>query len=188
MALDSTAGVPCKVQAGDARKFYVWDSLHPASLWTSRIYFTRGGTPIANVAGSTNGNFHDFTLNATVTNSLMGTTGQYSVQWLIRYTESANSSNVETGARGGMTVIPNLAVTQTPSTARAMLADIDVALATLAADTTASVSFSGQSFSNAERGTLMRMRLELAAQVARENAALATAMGDSDGSVYQVRF
>lgn len=188
MALDTTAGVPCKIQAGDARSFYVLDSLHPASSWTSRIYFTRNGVPITNASGSANGNFHDFTLNAATTNALMGTTGQYSVQWFIRYTESANSSNVETGSRGAMTVIPNLAVTQTKSPAAQMLDAIDAALLTLASDPYASVSFSGQSYSNNNRADLLAFRTQVAAQVHRENIALATAMGEPDGSVYQTRF
>lgn len=188
MAVEIQAGVPCKIQAGDATIFQVTDSEHPATAWTGTIYFSRNGTPISNSASSANGTLHQFTLNGTVTNGLMGAMGKNSVQWMIRFTETGNASNIETGSTGSSVIIPNLSVTQTKSTAQTLLDALNTAIATVTANPYQTVSFNGQSVSFASLNVWLVERNRLMAEVQREQQALARITGQNDGSVYQVRF
>lgn len=184
MALDVTSGIPCKIQAGDAARFQLSDAEHPASLWTGTIYFARGQSALSNSNASANGNLHDFTLNGSVTNGLMGAMGKNTVQYMVRFTENANSANVETGVRGAIVIIPNLAANRTKSQAQTMLEQLEDAIAALEGPFS-SASFNGQSVTFEDRGRLIAYRTQLKAEINAEARDESSALDGPDGTLFQ---
>lgn len=185
MAVDTQSGVPCKFRSGDTVRFSYINSDHPASSWSAQFCLSRNGTAVSPVSATESGDEYIFTLSAATTAALSA--GTY--KWMIRYTETS-SSEVETGEQGILDVLPNLATSQSASTAQALLTLCEAQLTALLAsgDTFASVSFNGQSYSKRDIGQLMAQRDRLRAEVISERRAAALAAGENDGTVFQVRF
>lgn len=185
MPVETQSGVPCHVQSGDTVVFTIENPEYPPSAWSAQFFLNRNNTASTGVTATESGNTYTFTLSAAFTASLAPGTYTY----FIRYTETATNA-VYSEPRGQLTVLPNLAVNQTPSTAEAQLAlcnaRIDALLAT--GGELQSVSFNGQSFTRASIGSLFAIRDKLKAEVYRELRAKALMAGENDGTIYQARF
>ena len=185
MAVTTQSGVPCKIQSGDTIIFEITNADYSPSTHSAIIYFSRNGSAVLNVSGTESGSAYTFTLTAAQTAALAPGTHQ----WLIRYTVTADST-VETGESGIVAVLPNLAASQTASTAQALLTLLEAQLTTLmtSGDTYTSVSFNGQSYTKRDLTTLIPMRDNLRAEVIREKRAAALAAGRNDGRNFAIRF
>jgi FlaG/FlaF family flagellin (archaellin) len=185
MAIETLSGVPCKFRAGDTVRFSITNSDYPTDTYSASFCYSRNGTAGSPVAGTEEDGAYVFTLSAATTAAL--TAGTW--KWMVRYTQTT-SSEVVTGESGTGDARPHLAANQTASTAQTLLTALEAAITALlgTSDPFTSVSINGQSYTKANLGDYLRQRDKLKAEVIRERQAAALAAGESDGSLYQVRF
>lgn len=185
MAITTQSGVPCKIRAGDTVVFEITGTPYSPSTHSAALLLNRNGTAAAPVAATESGEKYTFTLTAAITGALAPGTWEYS----IRYTVTADGT-LETGECGILTVLPNLAVNQTPSTAQSLLTLVEARLAEMTASgqTFTSFSFNGQSATVRSMGEMIAYRDSLRREVIREKQAAAQAIGRNDGTVFQHRF
>ncbi len=183
MAITATDGVPQYLQGGDTIRFTFTDADHPPSLWSAIFYLSKNGTAITNFSATESGD--TYTVAITAAQSAALAPGLY--EWFVRFTETS-SSEIQSGATGTITVLPNLAASQTATTAQTMLTTLETCITSLAAGTNQSVSFNGQSYTKKDVGSLYRLRTMLQAEVVRERAAIDALKGVTGRSQYQVRF
>lgn len=183
MAITATDGVPQYIQSGDTTRFTFNDADHPTSLWSAILYVWRNSAAVTNFSATESGDTYTVAMTAAQTASL--SPGLY--EWFIRFTETS-SGEIQSGASGTFTVLPNLAATQTASTAATMLSTLETCITSLAAGTNQSVSFNGQSYTKKDIGQLYRLRTQLQAEVHRERAANDALKGVTGRDRYQVRF
>jgi len=148
---------------------------YPASAYSITLYLSLNGTAATNTAGSGSGTDWTFSLTSATTSNL--TAGVYDYAFYATKTADNSRSTAQTGQ---LTFIPNLAASQTPSTAQQLLTALNATILELSGSGNQSVSFNGQSFSKRDMTQLMAMRRELEAQVFREQRAAANLRGVVD--------
>lgn len=163
MAVETVSGLPAIIESGDTVIFTEVFTDFPAASWGVTLYVSLNGTAITNWAGSGSGSTYTFTLTAAQTAAL--TAGRYLFSFYALETATSQRALAKTGE---LNVIPNLAATQTASTAQTMLTNIETAISSLTSGVNQSVSFNGQSFTKKELGGLLRQRTSLQAEVIRE--------------------
>jgi len=163
MAVETVSGLPAIIESGDTVIFTEDFTDYPVSAWGVKLYVSLNGTAVTNWTGSGSGSTYTFTLTAAQTAAL--TAGRYLFAFYA--TETATSQR-ELAKTGELDVLPNLAATQTASTAQTLLTNIETAITALSSGENQSVSFNGQSFTKKDLGGLLRQRTQLQAEVIRE--------------------
>lgn len=130
------------------------------------------GSAAISVSGAASGDNFIFTIPSTIT-AAMGT-GQWTYGARVTL-----SGQVATAQAGDFTLLANYATTVEPSYAQQQLDAANAAFVLLVANTQSSVSFNGQSFSQASSGELLDIISRLKAMVAAEQAQLAGLRGDA---------
>lgn len=184
MAVTTHDCVPLTIQGGDRVQFRVAPGAFSSASWTGTFYLSRNGTAVANAVATADGTGYLVTLTAAATAAL--TPGAY--DYIFRVVATSPATDIETIEQGTLEVLPNLAATQSASTAQALLTALETAMATVVADSSASVSFNGQSFTQKDLGTLERLRTSLQAEVIREKNRAAAARGELRDGFIGVRF
>lgn len=186
MSVQTFSTVPPSFDAGSTIIINTTFSDYPSPTWAATLWLSRGSgietpTSYAGTTGS-NGSF-DFTLTATQTALL--SPDQY--RWIIKVTDG---TQVEVPALGqGVTnVLPNFATAQTPTTAQLLLVAINVSIAELLANPLSSTNFNGQSFVYKDLTMLMAKRVQIQAEVLREQQAIDRARGGKAAGRIGIRF
>lgn len=184
MAVETLSGIPCSIESGNTVIFEEGFSDFPASAWSATLFLSLNGTvnPTSWTA-SESGDTYTFTLTAANTAALAPGVWNYAIY----ATETATSQRA-TAKIGQIEVKPNLAASQSPSHAQAMVTALETVLQTFAATDKVSVSFNGQSFT---RANVIQYREEWAfwkAQLQRELAIAARQRGESTQKIYAPRF
>lgn len=175
MALSPTDGVPLQIEAGNSASFLLSYSDFSPSAYTLTFVVNSGTASPTSITATTSGTKFLVTISTTVSAALpLGV-----VPW-IAY---ASASGVRyTAGSGTITVLPNLAVAQTPSFAQAQVTRLETVLAEFTATSRKEVDFNGQKFVRADIGEYQKQYTYWKAIVAQEKAALARALGGSDPS------
>lgn len=184
MPVETLNGMPCQFTAGDTVIFQRQWSDFPNTTHTAKLWVQLAGQPAFSVDGTTSGGYFKFTIPAATTASL----AQNTYDWTIRVTEIADVTQVTTAETGQVFILPNPAVAQDPTDAETMVETLQTALASLAATTDQSVSFNGQSFTQASIAQYRQDLVFWQARVIRERAALARAKGNLTQAQQSPRF
>jgi len=181
MALDAIVGVPCSFESGNTVIFTEQFADYSPADWAATIYLSLNGVPVNNTTATESGVTYTFTIAATTTAAFQPGTYDYVIR-------VAGGGEVATAKTGQINVLQNLAVAATPSTAQAMLTAIDATITALLGSGNQSVSFNGQSYTKRNITELRQMRLDLQAEVIKEQRAAAAARGRDVSGSRNVRF
>jgi hypothetical protein len=183
MAVETLNGVPCSFEGGNTVIFSEVFTDFPPSAWSATFYLSRNGTAVANAVASESGEEYIFTLSAASTASLTPGLCDFAIYVL----ETATSQRT-TAKTGQILILPNLAATQTATTAQTMVTNLESALQTFATSDKLSVSFNGQSFTRANIADYRKELVFWKAQVIAEQARFASARGEMTQTSYSPRF
>lgn len=183
-AVTTTAGIPAEIEAGNEYHFTVNYPDFPVGTWTAALVMVRGtGTPVS-TAATTSGSDFLFTLTSTATAALgVSATGEY--QFAVYVTSSSQRTTAETGI---ITVLPNLAVAQTPSFAQAQVTLLQTVLAAFNATDKREVDFNGQKFVRAGVNEYQKQLVYYQAAVIREQQAQKAQRGEQTDGRVDVQF
>lgn len=140
MSFSTTTGIPALFTIGDAATFQILDSDHPASDWTSILYFRDEAGAIKSFArSSVSGDYHVFVLTNANTATLIA--GQNFV-----YLIFSDGTHRQTADYGDVTVLADPAAAGTPSFAQAQVTLLKTVIASFNTSSATTVNFNGQSF------------------------------------------
>lgn len=165
MAITPTSGIPIEIVAGDTLSFTVSYAGYPPASNTLTFCLNKNGVSLTQITGTTSGDGYLVTESAA--NTAGWVPGRYSYTCYI--TAGGERVTVDSGQ---ISIAPNMAVSQTPTAAQAMLAACNAAYLALATKTKSSVSFNGQSFTVQSLRELQLMRDRLRVEVQAEQRAL----------------
>ncbi len=179
MGIQTLNGIPNTFTAGDTTIFTECFADFPATTWALKLYLSINGAASYNLAATTSGTSFLFTIPASATL----VPGEY------RYSQLATSgSQAKTAKDGVVFVLPNYATGQTQTTAQAMLAALETAITALSSRQFKSTSFNGQSQTTADLPALFDKRVQLQAEVLREQAKIDRLRGGPDPSRIKTQF
>lgn len=181
MSQQPLTGVPRQIEAGNYVAFTLTPPDYPASTWAGSFVLSTGTLLPVATAATPQGDSFLVTLTSSVTAQLAAATWE----WAFYATQS---SQRYTACNGVMTVLPNLSVQSAPSTAQALLTLLETAITKLAANPNQSVNFNGQSFTKRDMKSLLEQRVQLQAEVYRQQAALARQRGGRDPNRIAIEF
>lgn len=165
MALTTLTSVPSSIEQGNDYSLSLAYGEYPTATWTSaKLVLARPGTGIAPVSfdATVTNSRYVFSLAHGTTSSIDAGVWEYAVYV---YDGDSNRLCAESGTIG---VLDNLQVAATPTAAARMLAALEAAIEKLSASPFSSVSFNGQSYSRSSIGMLLDKRVQLQAEVLRE--------------------
>jgi hypothetical protein len=170
---DTLTAIPCAFVQGEAPSWNETLSEYPCASYAVAYKF-EGDTPLDGIQQfSVVGTESD---SATYTFQFAANVKPGVYRWEKQITRSSDSRMAV--AECGMIIVrPNAATVQTTTTAAANVASIEASLATLAASTNASVSFNGQSFTQANVGELQRHLAYWKSRALKERRALDALLG-----------
>lgn len=171
-AFATTIGIPATIIAGDAYTLSVTDTNYPASIWTTAavLIFKYGTATPVTFTGSASGDAYVFTL----TNSTSATLTAGANLVCITYSDGTHR---ETSEWKSVTVLPNPASAAVATTAATILAALETALTTLAADKNAQVSVDGITYTRKDLGAVQAARNYWKAETIKEQNAVLAARG-----------
>ena len=183
-AVTTTSGIPTSIEAGNEYHFTVNYVAFPVGAWTAVLILARGtGTPVSTAATTSGSNFL-FTLTSAVTAALgVAATGEY--QFAVYVTSSSQRATAETGI---ITILPNLAVAQTPSFAQAQVTLLQTVIAAFSATDKREVDFNGQKFVRAGVNEYQKQLVFYQAAVIREQQARKAQRGEQTSGRVDVQF
>ncbi len=184
MAVQTTSGAPELIEQGGTYVFTENFSDFPNTGWTAQYLLQiPGSAPYTTNATNYTGTGFQFTLNTTDT--VAWTPGRY--MFSVYATE--RSSNQRATAKTGVTqVIPDLSLTQTPSSAQTMLDNINAAITALTTGGFQSVSVNNVSYTRYQVTELIALRTRLQAEVIREQQAQEVLRGIDHTGIIGTRF
>lgn len=163
MSVATQTGAPAKIEAGNTVRFSETLPSFPASAWSLQFVLSRSGQSPLVVNAESDGDVFTVTLTGEKTTALA------SGSW--DWAEYATSNGERTTARTGtLYVLPNLAAAIAPSAAQQMLTALNAAILKLTSGTDRVVNFNGQQFEKKDLDSLLKSRVQLQAEVAREQA------------------
>lgn len=175
--------VPDLIEAGTTVRFKVSNSAYPATLWTLAFILNNGLDAPLVTAGTASGTGFDVVLTAANTATLK--TGAYT--WAEIFTAISPTTEKGMGRVGALDVLPNLAVTATPSVAQAQVTLLESVIGQLSGGFT-SVSFNGQSFSIGSVGEYQRQLVYWKSRLIAERRKLDALRGNAVGGCIPVQF
>jgi hypothetical protein len=186
-AFDTLPAIPSAVVSGTTVVWTETQSLYPDPDYTIAYKFQALDTPVDgyeafSVSGTGSGSAFTFTITAAAAPK----PGIYAWQEIVTRVSPSGTAVI---ACGQMVVRPNMAATPTTSAAETMLAAINTAITTLTSTTKQSVSFNGQSYTNADIKSLKDERTRLQAEIRREKQrllALSGCGGENDGNIVTI--
>ncbi len=184
MAVQTTSGAPELIEQGGTYVFTENFSDFPNTGWTAQYLLQiPGSAPYTTNATNATGTGFQFTLN--ISDTIAWTPGRY--MFSVYATEM--SSNQRGTAKTGVTqVIPDLSLTQAPSSAATMLANINSAITQLTTGGFQSVSVNNVSYTRYQVTELIALRTRLQAEVIREQQAQEVLRGIDHSGIIGTRF
>lgn len=184
MAVQTTTGAPEIIEQGSTYVFTESFSDFPNTDWRHQYLLQiPGSSPYTtNATNGTGTNNIVFTLDTTNT----WTPGHYT--FAIYATEIAATNQRGTAKTGVLQVIPDLAQTQTPSTAQTMLDNINSAIIALTTGGFQSVSVNNVSYTRYQVTELISLRTRAQADVIREQQAAEVFRGINHTGIIGTRF
>lgn len=161
MSVAIQTGVPVKIEAGNTVKFTETLTDYPGSAWTMQFVLSQSGSTPLVVDAVSSGDIFTITLTGDQTKNLK--TGQW--DWAQYVTSQDERTTAKTGV---LNVLPNLAAPIQPSVAAQMLNAINAAILKLSSGTDSKVNFNGQQFEKKDLKSLLESRVQIQAEVARE--------------------
>ena len=180
-SVTTTSGVPAQFESGNTVPFTMTLPSYPPGTWTLAFVLSSGTTAPVSTAATTSGTDFLVTLSAAVTAAL--TPGVY--QWAAYVSTSSQRTTASTGT---LTVLPNLAVTQTASFAQSMVTALQTVLATFASTDKKEVDFNGQKFVRQDMKQYQEQFVFWKAQLLSEQSALAAQRGEGTGGRIAAKF
>lgn len=159
-----TQGIPNVFTAGDAASFSVTDGEHPASSWTSIIYFKDQvtGAVLNFTRDSVDGDKHVFELtNAEIATLVAGKN--------FVCLAFSDGTHRQVSDWEEVTVLSDPTAADVPTYAESQVTALKAAIATLQATPFQSVNFSGQSYTQNSLPELQKQLTYYRAEVIREN-------------------
>lgn len=181
MSLTVATEIPASIERGSAYSFKLAFTDYPTSAWTAALVLGRNGSAPLSFAATISAGMFLWTL--TNANTLTITPGWW--DFAIHVSDATYRVAAQSGR---IPVLNNLAVAQTASVAQTMLTALEAAITTLSANVNSSVSFNGQSFTKADIASLMAKRVQLQAEVIREQQTLDALRGTANSSFISVGF
>lgn len=175
--------VPTSLTAGDTWEFDISSPVFDPSLYTGTFYLSQGtASPISQAGVANDGGFYRVTVLPATTATVVA---KKQWTWRFRVVETANpTTHIHEIGGGEIYVLPDPTVAETATTAEEMVALLETAIATLSSSTDQSVSFNGQSFTQANIEQYRRDLTWWMARVIAEGNKRNAAMGKgSDGGV-----
>lgn len=165
MPVTTTAGVPCRIIAGNTAIFTISDRNHPASLWFLDFVLSRNGIRLSTIRATASGDDYSVTIPAASAAQLTPGRAQYTEV----FTEQTGSPpQRDTGCSGWLTITPDPAGNLVPTDNQVALANCIAAIQKITTRTHQSVSFNGQTFSTSNLQLLLSTRDRLQALVNNE--------------------
>ncbi len=185
MSITTLSGVPAQFSVGDTVVFTEQFQDFPVTAWTAALWLSlNGGTPTS-IAATTSGSDFLFTITSAASTALA--TGEY--EYSIVVSSISPTGQKATPKKGTIYALPNYAVAQTSSTAQLMLNALNDAISRLlASGEFSSTSFNGQQFAYADLQKLREWRVQLQAEVLREQEAINRRRGGHDPGRILTRF
>lgn len=181
MPVAPTTGVPLQLEAGNSASFLLSYPDFPVGSYTLTFVLSQGGSAPSVITATTSGSSFLVSVSTTVSAALAPGVCQFAAY--------ATASGVRyTAQTGAITILPNLAVTPTPTFAQTMLTALQTVLATFAATDKIKVNFNGQEF---ERANILEYQKQFTfwqARVLSEQAALAAQRGEGTGGRIAIQF
>ena len=182
MSLVTYTAVPSTFEAGDTLSFTEpGGSNYPPGAWTATLVLNRAGRGTQSFTGTTSGSAFGWTLTTAQTALIAPGTWTYAIY----VSDGTQRATLKTGTIG---VLQNLAVDATPSPAQVMLTALESAITKLSGSVNQIVNFNGQSFTKSNLGDLLKQRVQLKAEIYREQQALAALRGTAQSGFIGVRF
>jgi hypothetical protein len=174
-AFDTLSAIPSAFISGTTVVWTETQTDYPQPDYTIAYKFLALSTPVDgvetfSVSGSGSGSAWTFTITA----ASPPKPGAYQWQEIVTRVSPAAVAVI---AGGCITVQPNLTAAPTTRAAQTMLAALETAITTLTTTTKQSVSFNGQSYTNADINRLYDQRDRLKAEIKREEDALKALSG-----------
>lgn len=165
MSQTPLTGVPRRIEAGNSVAFTETLMNYPASAWGMSFVLSMGTLAPVVTAATVQGDTFLVTLSTSATAALAA--GEW--EWAQYVTQTGIRLTAKTGT---IQVLPNLAVQAPPSIAQSLLTLLETTITKLAANPNQSVNFNGQSFTKRDMKSLLEQRVQLQAEVLRQQAAL----------------
>lgn len=174
--------VPTSLTAGDTWEFDIASPVLDPSLYTGTFWLSQGTAAPISAVGVANTGFYRVTVLPATTATVIS-----KAQWTWRFravSVADPTTHIHEIDGGQIYVLPNPALAETATTAEEMVSTLEGAIATLGASTDQSVSFNGQSFTQANIDQYRRDLTWWMARVISEQGKRNAAMGrGSDGGV-----
>lgn len=185
MSIPTLSCVPAQFSVGDTVLFTERFASYPVADWTAALWLSlNGGTPTS-IAATTSGSNFLFTLTSAITTALV--TGNY--EYSIVVSSISPTGQKATPKAGTIYALPNYAVAQTPSAGALMLVALNEAIARLLqSGEFSSTNFNGQQFAYADLNKLRDWRVQLQAEVLREQQEINRRRGGHDPGRILTRF
>lgn len=185
MALTTLTAIPSTIEQGNDYSISLAYAELPTATWTSAVLvLARPGSGVQPIQfnATVSSSRYNFSLTHLVTASIAPAIWQYSV-----YVFDADSNRVcaESGTIG---VLDNLMVVQEQTPAARMLAALEAAIEKLSGSSFSTVSFNGQSYTRSSIGMLQDKRVQLQAEVLREQYAQRRLRGTAPSGFSAVQF
>ncbi len=176
-----TTGVPLQIEAGNTSAFLLCYSDYPVGTYTLAFVLSMGTAAPISTTATTSGTSFLVTLTATATAAIASGVYQYAAY------ATAGSARY-TAETGRITLLPNLAATQTPSDAQAMVTLLTAVMKLFAATDKKMVNFNGQQFERQDMKQYQEQFVFWKAQLLSEQAALAAQRGEGTGGRIVAKF
>lgn len=176
-----TTGVPLQIECGGTSAFLLSYPDYPPGTYTLTFVLLLGTAAPVSTTATTSGTSFLVTLTATATAAFAAGVYQYAA-----YVKAGSARY--TAATGRITLLPNLAATQTPSDAQAMVTLLTAVMKLFAATDKKMVNFNGQQFERQEMKQYQEQFVFWKAQLLSEQAAFAAQRGEGTGGRIVAKF
>lgn len=185
MALQTLTAIPASIEQGNDYSLSLAYADYPTATWTGAALILAqpgGNVQPARFTATVASSRFTFNLDNITTAAISPGIWQYAV-----YVTDA-SSNRNCAESGTIAVLDNLEVQAAPSPAARMLAAIEAAIEKLSGSSFSTVSFNGQSYTRSSIGMLQDKRVQLQAEVWREQQAQKRLRGTAPSGFVAVQF
>lgn len=176
-----TTGVPLQIECGGTSAFLLSYPDYAPGTYTLTFVLSLGTAAPVSTTATTSGTSFLVTLTATATAAIAAGVYQYAAY----VTAGSTRYTAETGR---ITLLPNLAATQMPSDAQAMVTLLTAVMKLFAATDKFIVDFNGQKFQRANMADYQKQFVFWKAALLSEQSALAAQRGEGTGGRIVAKF
>ena len=179
MPLLPLTAIPPTIEAGDTVIFS--EEFSQYAGWAATLVFNRPGSTVLTFAGSTSGGKFSWTLTTAQT----ATIGIGRWMYAIYVTDGTQRATAKTGYIG---ILQNLAVDAVKTFAQIALANLESAITALSQTTNSEATVNGSTYRKVDLANMLKQRVQLRAEVYREQQEQAALRGTAQSGFVSVRF